>query len=149
MGMELLPLDAASPTALLVVGVGLAALGTCIFGSALQNVPLRAAGQNFGSGYNTRVLGYDTARGEVRCWLLPLFVAVGFASMEVGLKLWRFGSNRIGRTTGTIIQRRGGLRPEPEPAVHEGEESEAHTMSNPLHVGIQRHMVNHRIITDI
>jgi hypothetical protein len=59
------PLDAASPSVLLLVGVGLSALLTFFFGSVLQNVPLRAAGQNSGSGYNTRVLGYDTARGEV------------------------------------------------------------------------------------
>ncbi|KAL1514656.1 hypothetical protein AB1Y20_003746 [Prymnesium parvum] len=35
-----------------------------IFGHALANTPLHAAGTNRGAGFNTRVLGYDTARGE-------------------------------------------------------------------------------------
>ena len=38
-----------------------------LFGTALSNFPLRVAGANTGSGYNTRCVGYDTARGEFSC----------------------------------------------------------------------------------
>ena len=40
---------------------------------------------------------------------LPAFVAVGFAGMELGLKVWRSGSNRAGLTTSEEILLRGGL----------------------------------------
>ena len=67
-GVAMLPDDMST---CVVLGVGLSGLAAFLFGSVLSNVPLRNAGQNSGSGYNTRVLGYDSARGEVCCWPLP------------------------------------------------------------------------------
>lgn len=39
-------------------------VGLLFFGHALADVPLERMGTNTGAGYNTRVLGYDGARGE-------------------------------------------------------------------------------------
>lgn len=54
-----------------------------LFGFLLANVPIRRIGQNSGSGYNTRILGYDSARGEFSllatfCIFAPLLLPVPF-----------------------------------------------------------------------
>ena len=51
-------------TVFFAVQLGVSALLALLLGSVLVNVPLRYLGQNRGAGYNTKVLGYDTSRGE-------------------------------------------------------------------------------------
>ena len=53
-----------SLTTFFSIELGLSVVALALFGSLLANVPLRLLGTNRGAGYNTRVLGYDSSRGE-------------------------------------------------------------------------------------
>eukprot|EP00966_Prymnesium_polylepis_P179021 4144867-Prymnesium_polylepis.1 len=53
-----------TPVSALGVGAALSLAAVFLFGHPLANVPLSLVGTNSGAGYNTRVIGYDGARGE-------------------------------------------------------------------------------------
>ena len=81
------------------------ALGCVLLGSRFANIPLKAAGSNSGSGYNTCCVGYDSARGEFSLlataiifapFLLPLAVlppsTIIYVLAAIALiVLWQFG----------------------------------------------------------
>jgi hypothetical protein len=58
---------AESPSALVGAAIGVSAASLFIFGHPLANVPLSLLGENGGSGFNTRVWGFDGSRGEFSC----------------------------------------------------------------------------------
>ena len=92
-----------------------------LFGRVLANVPIARLGTNHGAGYNTRVLGYDSSRGEfstlaTSCifgpWLLvlPCLGLEAACAALVGLALC--GRQLRGVTRETLLLVRLGLERE-------------------------------------
>ena len=75
--------SSASLASFVTTQIGVATASLILFGTLFANVPLRHLGQNGGAGFNTKCLGYDSARGEFSNLaaagiLSPLFMPLVF-----------------------------------------------------------------------
>ena len=110
---------APSLSAFIAAQVSVSILLVILFGFLLANVPIRRIGQNNGSGYNTRIIGYDSARGEFSLLatiaifaplllpvpFLPPVVIMTLGAIALVLAIWHFSRAGVSHPGGPRAHR--------------------------------------------